>query len=771
MAGSIAVDGLASGFDTTAMIDKMLSVEQRSVTLLATRQQRANNQLAAFQALNTKLLAVLTDARSISRPAAFGAKTVTTSNPDAMGATVTSAAAPGTYAITVTSLARSHQVASQGFADTDTTLVGAGTLQIQVGSGAAKTLTLDSTNNTLAGLRDAINASGAGVAASIVNDGSAIVPYRLLLSANSTGAANTISVTADLTGGTAPSFGANSISQAVADSANTYSGTATSGGAYTGSAGQAYLAEIVQGGSLAEATYRVSEDGGTTWGTTQSLAGGTIGVYDDTHGSNLGVTASFTEGTFAAGDRFRIDAFVPTVQTAADAQVTIGSGAGKITVSSASNTVADVLPGVTLTLKEADPDKPVQVTVQNDAAAVQQSIQSFVDHYNSVVSTIRDQTRYDPKTQQAGILLGNASVLKIQQDLREAVIATVPGLSASMNNLTAIGITLGSTGQLTVDSSKLSAALRSNPDAVARLFQATGTSTNSKIAFVASGASTRANAAGYTVQITQAAERGALVGASVTDPAVSPLTIDASNDKLVFNVNGETSGILSLAHKTYHSGTELATELQAQINADPALHEHVDVSFVDEGATGHFEIRTQTYGASRSVALSASPSNGAASVLGLDTATATAGQDVAGTIDGFDARGTGQTLEVIDARSPAAGLRLQVSLAPADLAARGTAIVSVTKGAGKRAEDLLGYLTDASQGYVKNKEDRLTTESDNYGKQIKLKNDQIERHRQKLVDQFTKLEATLSQLKNQSSMLSAQLASLTSMMSTSSSRG
>ncbi|MFP4055872.1 MAG: flagellar hook-associated protein FlgK [Candidatus Brocadiia bacterium] len=109
-----------------------------------------------------------------------------------------------------------------------------------------------------------------------------------------------------------------------ADGGNTYAGTATSGGAFTGEANQSYLIEIVDGGDLAAATYRVSEDGGTTWGSTLALDGGTIDVYDDLNGTDLGVDATFGPGTFAAGDRFSIDAYAP----AADLRVVVTDSQG-----------------------------------------------------------------------------------------------------------------------------------------------------------------------------------------------------------------------------------------------------------------------------------------------------------------------------------------------------------------------------------------------------------------------------------------------------------
>ena len=760
MSSTFSIGGLASGFDTEQIIEAMMAVERRGVTLLETRQARANSQLAAFRGLNAKLLAVQSSANLLARSSTFASKTVSVSDETILAATAGSTAAAGSYAVTVTALARAHQLASQGFADTNSTTVGTGDIQIQVGDGETVTVEIDEANNTLDGLRDAINQAEAGVSASILHDGSDAVPYRLLLTADLTGTDNTIAVTANLSGGTAPEFHANAISDVVADDGNTYAGTATSGGSYTGTANRTYLVEIVAGGDLASATYRASEDGGTTWGSTLALAGGTIDVYDDAHGSDLGVDATFTDATFAAGDRFTVDAFVPTVQAAADAELIVGSGAGQIAVTAASNTVTSVLPGVTLELAKADADETVEITIANDTATMMQTVQAFVNNYNSVVDYVREQTRYDTETGQAGILLGNPAVLSIQQGLRNAVLGTVPGLATGSNGLYAVGVSVSATGRLSLDSSELADALDDDIDAVARLFQASGESTHAKIAFVSATSDTRSNAAGYTVQITQAATRGALAGTSIADPAIGGLSIDATNDKLVLEVNGVATSVLSLSHGTYESGTELANEIAAKIAGSDNAVVPVEVVFVDEGATGYLELRTQGYGSGYSVALGENPSNSAASALGLTGATATEGQDVAGTIDGFEADGSGRMLRATDTSSQAQGLCLEVTLEPDEVGTGVDAVVPVVKGVAKQTSDLLDYLTDPVDGYVKSKEDRYNTQLESYAAQIERKEELLAKRRERLVARFVRLEQALSSLQSQSSYLSAQLASL-----------
>jgi flagellar hook-associated protein 3 FlgL len=87
--------------------------------------------------------------------------------------------------------------------------------------------------------------------------------------------------------------------------ANTYEGEMTTSGEFTGDTQKEYLIRIISGGDLGTAQYQISEDGGETWGSELTLTGN-IAVHDDVNGEDLGVQASFTAGTFAEGDEFKV---------------------------------------------------------------------------------------------------------------------------------------------------------------------------------------------------------------------------------------------------------------------------------------------------------------------------------------------------------------------------------------------------------------------------------------------------------------------------------
>src|SRR5206468_3274546 len=151
----------------------------------------------------TRLLAIRDAVSDLATSSFFSQRTATSSKSDVLTATAATGATAGDYVVSVESLARAHQEMTQSFADIDSTTVGSGTLTLTAG-GKTTTVTVDSSNNTLRGLRDAINAANGTVRASIIQDGDA--SFRLMISSKETGTANAITLNSTLSGGTTPTF-------------------------------------------------------------------------------------------------------------------------------------------------------------------------------------------------------------------------------------------------------------------------------------------------------------------------------------------------------------------------------------------------------------------------------------------------------------------------------------------------------------------------------------------------------------------------------------
>jgi len=197
--GALTSPGIGSGLDVNTIVSKLMSVEQHPLTLLDAKRSSYQVDLSAYGTLTSLFGAFQGAMQNLSDATAFQGITANTADASIFTATAAKTAAPGNYTVSVTNIAQAQVQAATGIASAQAAS-STGTLTIQVGTGAAKTVTIDTSNNTLEGLRDAINAAAAGANATVINDGSAS-PYKLLLSATDTGAANTIQITNSLSAG------------------------------------------------------------------------------------------------------------------------------------------------------------------------------------------------------------------------------------------------------------------------------------------------------------------------------------------------------------------------------------------------------------------------------------------------------------------------------------------------------------------------------------------------------------------------------------------
>jgi len=204
------ISGLASGLDWSGIVDKLIEVERKRVTVVSDKKTEYEKKLAQWQSLNTKLLTLKTAVGKLKDPDDFNLFTasLTTDSAaveaaDLLSAAASSTAAPGSYNLKVNAVATAQKLSSRSFSSSVTALGNdyAGDVVI---NGVVVTVTAE---DTLATLRDKINnantgANPTGVTAGIVNYGSG--DYRLILTSDNTGAAG-ISLknggAADLLGG------------------------------------------------------------------------------------------------------------------------------------------------------------------------------------------------------------------------------------------------------------------------------------------------------------------------------------------------------------------------------------------------------------------------------------------------------------------------------------------------------------------------------------------------------------------------------------------
>ncbi|WCD82585.1 flagellar filament capping protein FliD [Pseudomonas sp. TUM22785] len=169
-------------------------------TQLDNLETKSTTKLTALGSLKSAVSEFQSAMALLNSPTSFLARTATSSNTAALNATATASAVSGSYKINVTQLAAGSKIASAAFDTGATTAFNEGSLDIKVGGDKALTIAVDSTNNTLSGIRDAINKQGAekGISATIVTDSQG---SRLVLSSSKMGDGKDITMTGTSTSG------------------------------------------------------------------------------------------------------------------------------------------------------------------------------------------------------------------------------------------------------------------------------------------------------------------------------------------------------------------------------------------------------------------------------------------------------------------------------------------------------------------------------------------------------------------------------------------
>jgi flagellar hook-associated protein 2 len=220
----ISSPGIGSGLDVNSIVSQLMAVESQPVTDLNKKEASYLAQVSAFGTLSGALGSFQTALSGLSSPAKFQGVNASSSDNTILTGSATSNAVAGAYTVNVTQLAQAQTLATAGQASTSATLadgakttltfqfgtISGGTLQngvyvadpaatppapgfTQDANRAAGSVVIDNTNNSLEGIRDAINKAALGVTATIVSDGSA-TPYHLVLTSNATGAASSMKI-------------------------------------------------------------------------------------------------------------------------------------------------------------------------------------------------------------------------------------------------------------------------------------------------------------------------------------------------------------------------------------------------------------------------------------------------------------------------------------------------------------------------------------------------------------------------------------------------
>lgn len=518
-------------------------------------------------------------------------------------------------------------------------------------------IVIDGKNNSLQGIRDAINKASFGVTATIVSDGSAN-PYRLVLTSDKTGAKSSMKITV--------------------------SGT----------------------------------DGGSADPTLAAMLG-----YDPAGVQNLQQSSA-----------------------AQSTKLTVNG----IAVSSESNAVSEAIQGVTMNVNTVG---ATSVNVSTDTASIKTNVNNFVKAFNDLNNAIRGVSSYNADSKKAGPLFGDSTVRNLQATLRTQLTKGVTGLSGGIGSLAVAGITFQKDGSLAVDSSALDKAIKDHLPDIAGLFAVVGTATDSQVSFASSTSATKPGE--YALRVTRLATQGSLKSLS----PINANTIIPAGTKWKVSLDQDSKNVLSSHTATIeipagnYSRDQLATALQSAINGASTFSANSLSVSASVDASGYLTIASSKWGSTSNIEINAVAGTGPETLFG--TATPAAGVDVAGTIGGEPATGSGQFLTG-GSGSPAEGLKIKITggNVPAD---RGT--VSFSQGYAYQLNNLASDYLD-SKGLLSVRKDGLNASIKDIDKQRTRINDQLTQTEKRYRAQFTALDAAISSMNTTANFLTQQLTKL-----------
>jgi len=380
MAG-LTLSGAGSGLDIQSLVNQLVAAERAPAeTRINRREREINTLLSAFGRLKSALSSFSDTLDGLKNANTFRDRTAASSDEQVATVTASSGASAASYTLDVTRIAQAHKLTAGGGSYSGQT----GTLTLEIGqydggsnsftASRSATLTIDSSNNTIQGIRDAINDADIGISATIINDGTNDI---LSITADDTGTANTIRI---------------------------------------------------------------------------SVSGDSDG--SDVDGAGL---SAFTFDPTGAGASNATE-----VSQALDAEFTIDG----IAITSSSNTLTSTISGLSVELKSAGSST---LTVEEDIDAAKEKIQSFVDAYNELSSTIRELTKYEGEGGNNGVLLSDSAVFGMDMRIR-SIIGSASTSGGDFSSLMEIGFASDpETGQLKLDTTELENALKSNFDGVGEL--------------------------------------------------------------------------------------------------------------------------------------------------------------------------------------------------------------------------------------------------------------------------------------------------------------
>ncbi len=489
MASLTNTTGVFSGLDTDSLVKQLMAIERQPIAALTTKKSSYQAKISTYGTIKSALSSVRTALANLDSAKILN-MSASSSDTSILSASAASNASPGTYTLTVSKLATAQKLYSTTFATSNAEVADLSVnttqkLRIGVGSGTPVDITINSTNNSLTKIKDAINAASAGVTATISDGGFTVdgtnntIVFNDGLSRTATltagtytgaalaaeikrsmeaanGSGDTYAVTYDTTNGKFSIANSSGNTNAVdvewenasttAESLLGFSATnhppiAVSASSTSDSAVGGYRLFLASSatGTVGRINIKVDENNNGIFEEaaetdTTALSRLAFNPTYSSAGAVTGGTANLTQSTVAADASFTLDGF---------------------TYNRSSNTVTDLLTGVTLNLLKEASSTAVTLTVSKDVASITNNVNAFVGAYNKAIGLVRSVSVQ--KNGQSVLLGADGTTRSILSSLRGALTTSYAG-----KTLASLGVSSDLTGALSVNTAVLDKAISSD---------------------------------------------------------------------------------------------------------------------------------------------------------------------------------------------------------------------------------------------------------------------------------------------------------------------
>ncbi len=528
------LSGLLSGIDTSTLISQLMAIERKTLDMYEERKDTWDERKTALSTLDSKLSNFRSSVRALSDSNELRAFSVSSSDSDKLTAEASYNAFEGNHTVVVNQLATAERWIHSSGIEYAEDYVGAGTFIYSYNHMETVITTTETT--TLQDLVGLINndADNPGVTAGLLYYNNT---YHLVLNGNSAGSNYAISINASSTEvwQADSSFTVDSdnatLSTKITD-LDQFGENPLEGGEVIEIIGTDHNGDAIAQVNLSitsntKLTHLISEINDAFDGIAKAtLVNGQIVLTDSTYGTsglsiNLtyndnGSAATLTLPTMAVSveggpttaeadlEGFAEADFLET-QSAQDSQIRVDGYPPEAWISRSSNTIDDVISGVTLHLHDTTDAAGEEITLTRDIESVKEKLTSMVNAYNLVATYIQEMTGYDTVEKTAGTLMGDYIVSTIRSQILTPLISQTSGFIQDIDTFLMpglIGLELDKEGLLNLNSNVFDEAIAEDYMGVLALIGAdkSGSSDSNTVKFY-SASSNYTTAGNYDVEV------------------------------------------------------------------------------------------------------------------------------------------------------------------------------------------------------------------------------------------------------------------------------